>query len=245
MIPRRLRTARKGIPQGFGAVDPRTATRVPLGHELSGAVPVFEGDPAFRHHVWTTIAESGFAVEQITSLGTHLGTHLDAPSHFVEGAADLAGLDESWTLMPLCVVDARDRGPDYWVSVPRLRSWERRYGRIPVGALFVLRTGLSACYLDDPGRYAARAPGFGPETVEWLFTARRVRAVGSDTLGPDLVQDQDYRSTRAALRNGGVVLANLGPGLERMRPHGDWVAVNGPRPAFSGFPVGVTGFTVP
>jgi hypothetical protein len=28
-----------------------------------------------------------------------------------------------------------------------------------------------------------------------------------------------------------------------MRPHGDWIGVNGNRPPFSGFQMGFTGFT--
>jgi hypothetical protein len=30
-----------------------------------------------------------------------------------------------------------------------------------------------------------------------------------------------------------------------MRPHGDWIAVNGNRPTFGGFQMGFTGFTLP
>ena len=41
-----------------------------------------------------------------------------------------------------------------------------------------------------------------------------------------------------------LTLENVGPGLPRMRPHGDWIAVNGNRPAFSGFQMSFTGFTL-
>jgi hypothetical protein len=88
-----------GIPQGYEAVDPRAARRVPLWQGLNASTPIFEGDPPFTSRTFTTIAESGYLLEQITSLGTHTGTHVSAPAHFVEGAPALSQLDESWTLM--------------------------------------------------------------------------------------------------------------------------------------------------
>src|SRR4051812_38322675 len=74
----------RGIPHGYAGVDPRTATRVPLWQELGPSNPIFEGDPEFTAEVFTTIPESGYLLERITSLGTHTGTHISAPAHFVE-----------------------------------------------------------------------------------------------------------------------------------------------------------------
>src|SRR4029450_10257759 len=44
------------------------------------------------------------------------------------------------------------------------------------------------------------------------------------------------------LFHGGITLENVGTQLPRMRPHGDWIAVNGNRPAFNGVQTGFTGF---
>ncbi|MCD5349687.1 cyclase family protein [Kineosporia mesophila] len=238
MIPRSLRRP-SAIPRGYDQVDPRTATRVPLGHELSGTNPVFDGDPPFAARVFATVPEAGYLVEQITSLGTHLGTHIDVPAHFVPGGARLSDLDESWTLMPLAVFDAPEPGRS--ITMDDVHAWERRWSPIPSGACVVLRTGHAQLF--GTPEYSIQAAGFSADGVSWLFGTRRVRALGSDTFGPDT--DSSFAATRTALEAGGVVLANLGPGLNRMRTHGDWISVNAPRPAFSGFPVGVTGFTVP
>lgn len=58
----------RGIPRGYEVVDPRTATRVALWHELSQ----------------TNL------VEKVTSMGTHTGTHISAPVHFTRA-------QPSWT----------------------------------------------------------------------------------------------------------------------------------------------------
>jgi kynurenine formamidase len=242
------------IPRGFEAVDPRTARRVPLWQELSGTNPIFPGDPPFAVETFTTVPESGYMLERVTSLGTHTGTHVSAPVHFVEGAPALSELDESWTLMPLVVVDVRERvratGGDFVIDSGALRALERRLGRIPPGACVLMLTGFSSRYTpqERPGPvddYFDPAPGFTGEAVGWLFEARGVQAVGSDSFGPDATADTHYAATAAALGRGGITVENVGPGLARMRPYGDWVSINGARPRFSGFQVGITGFTLP
>jgi kynurenine formamidase len=243
-----------GIPRGYEAVDPRTARRVPLWQELSGTSPLFPGDPPFTFDVLHTIAGSGYLLERITSLGTHTGTHISAPGHFVEGAPKLNELDERWTLMPLAVIDVRERvnahGGDFALDVDRLRTFERGYGEIPAGGCVLMLTGFSNRYTSPvrPGPaadYFGPSPGFTPEAVAWLFESRRITAVGSDTFGPDASSDADFSATATALRHCGITVENVGPGLARMRPHGDWVSINGGRPPFSGFPMGLTGFTRP
>ena len=57
--------------------------------------------------------------------------------------------------------------------------------------------------------------------------------------------DAALQATTRTLLHGGITLENVGVGLSRMRPHGDWIAVNGNRPEFSGFQMGFTGFTLP
>lgn len=263
-----------GIPQGYSEVDPRTATRVPLWQELSPSNPIFEGDPEFTSEIFTTIAESGYLLERITSLGTHTGTHISAPAHFVEGGQYLSELSESWTLMPLVVIDVRERieedGGDFSLGVADLKRWENRYGRIPVNGCVLLLTGFAEVFgaavakaaarkaakaaangssgtdlaaAHAPGSYFDDAPGFTGAAAAWLFDQRCIGALGSDTFGPDATSDTDFSATLTSLEKGGITVENVGPGLASMRAHGDWVSINGARPRFSGFQMGITGFT--
>ncbi|MDQ1290131.1 MAG: hypothetical protein QG622_3697 [Actinomycetota bacterium] len=237
------------IPTGYKDVDPRTARRVPLWHVLDGDGPLFDGDPPFTHEVVATIADQGFLLERVTGLGTHTGTHVSAPAHFVPDGPLLSGLGEGWALMPLVVIDVRAgagaRGGDLVVGRPDAERFEDEHGPIPRGACVLLLTGFAERWADGTRRYHDPAPGFSADLVAWLFDVREIRAVGSDTFGPDASADTSWTASSAALHRGGITIENVGPGLALMRPFGDWVAVNGPRPGFSGFPVGITGFTVP
>jgi kynurenine formamidase len=249
---------KNAIPRGYVAVDPRTARRVPLWQELSTTTPIFPGDPPFTYDIVNTIANDGFLLERITSLGTHTGTHVSVPGHFVEDAARISQLDETWTLMPLVVIDVRKQiaagVQDVVVDIGRLHRFERRFGRIPAGGCVLMLTGFADRVTPSPGSgerpslvggYDAPVPGFCGAAISWLFRSRKIMAVGADTFGPDASSDQEYTATATALRHGGITIENVGPGLAEMRPFGDWVSINGGRPRFSGFPMGITGFTLP
>jgi kynurenine formamidase len=247
---------RSKIPPGYEHVDPRTAERVPLTMSLRDGVPLYPGDPAYS---WDVVVDTrtqqhddgGYLLEQITSLGTHTASHISAPVHFIIGGRRLSQLDEGFALMPLAVIDVRDRiraaGPDFFVTSAEVRSWERRQGRIPTGGCVLMLTGYADLFDvgngEDSPYVTTPAPGFAGETVDWLFAARSIIATGSDTLGPDATMDAALQATTRTLLHGGITLENVGSQLARMRPHGDWIAVNGNRPAFSGFQMGFTGFT--
>jgi kynurenine formamidase len=224
---------------------------------LRKGVPLYPGDPPFT--VDTAFQDSrtrqhddgGYLLERITSLGTHTASHISAPVHFIIGGRRLDQLDEDFTLMPLIVVDLRERigrsGPDFVVTTADLRTWERRHGRIPARGCALLLTGYAHLFFvgsGDTSPYVTTpAPGFDGAAVDWLFNARHILATGSDTLGPDATMDASLQATTRTLLHGGITLENVGPHLHRMRPHGDWISVNGNRPGFSGFQMGFTGFT--
>jgi kynurenine formamidase len=260
---------RTGIAAPYWSVDPRTARPVSLGQLLTTAAPIFPGDPPFRWRVWTTVPESGYLLEQITSLGTHTGTHISAPCHFHVGAPCLVRLPERFfTPRPLVVLDVRGAirrhgSGDFFVRISDLRRFETAHARIPPGSYVVLYTGLSRFYhlgnARRPGPmndYFDDVPGFSGAAVDWLFDERHILGVGADTFGPDATFDASFAATTEATGRGGITLENMGSGLARMRAFGDWIELNGPRfattagqrragrPGFSGAQMGMTGFTV-
>lgn len=50
---------------------------------ISGDMPVYDGDPIPLIEKITSIKENGYVLSRI-SMGTHTGTHIDAPSHILE-----------------------------------------------------------------------------------------------------------------------------------------------------------------
>ena len=56
---------------------------VPLSNEL----PTWPGDPEVQIRDWRTLANGDGANVSVLNFGAHAGTHVDAPAHFIEGAA--------------------------------------------------------------------------------------------------------------------------------------------------------------
>jgi kynurenine formamidase len=151
----------------------------------------------------------------------HGGTHLDAPIHFAQGGltADQIPLERLRGMAVVVDVHARAAAdPDMLIRVRDLEADEAAFGRIPEGAIVLLRTGW-ARYWPDALRYlgtAARGdtthlhfPGLSARPPAGS-TARRVRAVGVDTASIDRGQSADFRPI-AALAAANVPISRTWP----------------------------------
>jgi kynurenine formamidase len=64
-------------------------------------------DPPLLIEPWCTVQSQGYKVSRI-SMGTQCGTHIDAPSHFMEGGADLGALPVQALIGNYCLFDLDD-----------------------------------------------------------------------------------------------------------------------------------------
>jgi len=138
------------------------------------------------------------------SCGEHVGTHFDAPAHWVTGRdlpqSTVDTLDVGRFLAPAAVVDASAEvaGNDDWLlTVDFLRAWEARHGRIPAGGWLMFRTDWSH-RLGDPARFVnlrpdgVHTPGPTQETVEWLIHERGVLGFAVETINTDAGQSDRW-----------------------------------------------------
>lgn len=137
----------------------------------------------------------------------HGGTHLDAPIHFAEGKQTADAIPLSKLVGPAVVIDiseasARDR--DYRLSASDITAWEATHGRLPEGAILLVRTGWGK-YWGDAKAYLGtdrkgdtanlHFPGLSREAAE-LLVERKVDAVGIDTASLDHGPSQDFIAHR-------------------------------------------------
>jgi kynurenine formamidase len=153
----------------------------------------------------------------------HGGTHLDAPSHFAAHGAPADAIPPERFVGPGVVVDVAGRcaqDPECLVGVADLRAHEARRGRIPEGAIVLLRTGWGArwpdraAYLGTAERGAAavaklRFPGLDPEAARFLAEERRIDAVGIDTASIDPGRSTAFEAHRALAERNVPVLENV------------------------------------
>lgn len=195
---------------------------VRLGHVFDANASIYPGDPVPTVEQVATVPVDGFLLEKVTT-GTHTGTHLSAPGHFLEGATTVDKLPAEDFAWPVRVIDVRQRvanAPEFQVSINDIRAFEHRHGRIPEGALVVLYTGFQDKF--GTPAFLDAAPGFSEAAINFLFDNREIKAVGSDTFGPDASSDVDLLASTAVYAHGGVTIEVMA-GLDQLNPTGDIV----------------------
>jgi arylformamidase len=149
------------------------------------------------------IARDGYAIERISCL-THTGTHLDAPSHFLEDGATVDQIPADRLVGAAVVLDVRSDLDGPIVSTATLKKhWPKR-GRPEIA---LLRTGWSR-ERSRTRHYLYDFPGIDPAAAEWL-AGQGLRGVGTDTLGIDPYSNAKFESHKVLLRRGIWILEAL------------------------------------
>ncbi len=155
----------------------------------------------------------------------HGGTHLDAPIHFGEGKRTADQIPPEQLIGAAVVLDVSARAaadPDYRLTLQDVLAWEEKHGKIPQGAIVLLRTGWGARW-PDPKRYLGddkpgdasnlHFPSYGAEAARALLEQRKVGVLGVDTASIDHGPSKDFivhQIASAANAPGLENVANLG-----------------------------------
>jgi kynurenine formamidase len=183
---------------------------VDLSRRVDEATQVYPGDPEVRFEPATTIAADGVNVLRV-HIGSHSGTHADAPYHFVEGAARIDEMDLRLFVGPAVIMDVRGKGPRERITVEDLRPYE---GRLSEGVVAVVRTGWEEHY--GTPRYYDHP--FLDRRAAQLVLDAGARTVAIDALNVDETvlegpHPEGYPAHQVILGADGVIaenLANLG-----------------------------------
>jgi len=126
---------------------------VDLTQPLTETTPVIQLPPPFANTPGLSRTEISHYDERgpawawyTLTIGEHVGTHLDAPIHWVTGkdGADVGSIPPQTLVGPACVIDkTAETGADHGtlLTVADLEGWEADNGRIPDGAWVLFRTG--------------------------------------------------------------------------------------------------------
>lgn len=174
---------------------------VDLTYRLVKDFPSFYGtQPVISDVVTDDFDTSGFYSKTWT-FPEHIGTHLDAPGHFAQGARLVDDLTPDELLAPLVVVDISakaDEDPNAMVEPADLVAWERRHGRIPRGAFVAMDSGWQSRY-PNPDTFLGGAgfpdinfPGFSIDAADWLVARRDPVGIGVDTPSLDPGNSADF-----------------------------------------------------
>lgn len=143
-------------------------------------IPHSRALPSPSFDTLSRVEEDGSNVQHY-SAPTHVGTHVDAPRHFVPGGATIDELPLSRFAGRAVVADVGRTEPGA-ISLEVLEDAIDAAGGLEPGDLLLVRTGWGAHY-DDHETYQ-RYPWLADEIADWLLK-RDVTLLGVDTISPD------------------------------------------------------------
>ena len=184
----------------------RVGRIVDLSHRVEENTQVYPGDPEVHLEPATTLAAHGVNVLSV-HIGSHSGTHVDAPYHFVEGGARIDEMDPHLFVGPALIVDVRGKDPRERITAGDLRPYE---DRLSEGVVAVLRTGWEEHY--GTPRYYDHP--FLDRRAAQLMLDAGVRTVAIDALNVDETildgpHPDGYPAHHLILGAGGVIAENL------------------------------------
>jgi kynurenine formamidase len=161
----------------------------------------------WQKDAWGPSAGGYFYASASFAASEHLGTHIDSPIHFAEGQATTDTIPLRQLVGPALVIDISapaSANADYLLSAADVGAWEKKNGRIPAGAIVLVRTGWASRW-PDRARYMGtdapgdvehlHFPGISPEAAK-VLVERRVDGVGIDTASLDHGPSKDFQTHR-------------------------------------------------
>jgi arylformamidase len=165
---------------------------------LKAGMVTWDGEPGPVCRPIKQIGVDGESAQvSLLTVGTHCGTHVDAPSHFFPGAGGVETLPLEALVGPCRVVDV--------AASPLIRPCDLEVGA--VGARRLLLKTRSGALWDDP-TFRHDFVALAPEAADWLV-AHDVLLVGIDYLSVDPYDADSFAAHLILLRAGVVVLEGL------------------------------------
>ena len=161
-------------------------------------MPVWPGDPRPTLEAVATLDHDGVQVSRLM-LGTHTGTHLDAPRHFIAGGRTVDQLDLSSLVGPCRVIEVVTGAGQ--ITREHLRAFD-----LEPGMRLLLKT---------PNAHQAASRAFNPDFIALHPSAaaylceRRVRLIGIDGPSVDAWSATAFPCHRTLLTADILILENL------------------------------------
>ena len=195
---------------------------VDLTHTLTADfpyIPVKNMTYPFQLIPMATLKENGVAANS-WKIHEHLGTHTDAPNHFIENQKSLDQIPLEDLIVPVVVIDISDKASknrDAELTVDDIKTFESQYGEIPDHSCVMMYSGWEKHLKDSmfvglDSQHVKHFPGFSSAAIQFLLAQRSIAGIGVDDLSFDPGIDENYTGHKilfAAGKWGVECVANL------------------------------------
>ena len=197
-----------GIMTSFDSYDFSKA--VDVTHELTNGMPSYPGDPVPSFRRTSTIEKDGVNVSRL-ELGSHTGTHMDAPCHFVTGGISIDEIPVTQLIGEAIVGDFSFKERGSGITTDDLRK-VLEANNLAAGDILLCYTGCSDLW-GDP-KVNSDFTYLSGEGAEYLVS-KKIRAVGIDFLSIEEFHSKDHMTHKTLLSNGIFIVESLSKELKR------------------------------
>lgn len=174
----------------------KSAKYIDLTHTVTPDIPVWKGfgpskfGPAVNPETGMPYryATDGFEATSYSLATDQFGTQLDPPAHWAPEYPAIDELPATYTVRPLVVISIADRvvsEPGYHLRVSDIETWEARNGRIPAGAVVMVRSDWSKQWSDPALAKREIFPGVSLDALKFLHEQRHILLHGHEPLDTD------------------------------------------------------------
>ncbi len=165
---------------------------------ITNDIPVWPGTPKPRLTPGSTLERDGFRETEVEAY-SHVGTHMDAPSHMLADGKSLDEFPVTYFWGSAWVLDASKLERGELVTPEMLDPF-------PGADFLLVSTGWELFW--NRVDYFGDFPLLAPETIDRALELG-VRGIGLDTMSIDAMDSEDFPNHKRILSAGAVVIENL------------------------------------
>jgi kynurenine formamidase len=162
-------------------------------------IPVRKLTYPFELIPMATLNENGVEANS-WKIHEHLGTHTDAPNHFIENQKSLDQIELRDLIVPVVVIDIEDKASknsDAELTVDDIEKFENEFGKIPEHSCVMMYSGWEKHLKDSlfvglDDKQVKHYPGFSNDAIKFLVNERKIAGIGVDVLSFDPGIDENY-----------------------------------------------------
>jgi kynurenine formamidase len=174
----------------------KTAKYVDLTHVVEPAMPLWTGFAGIRFGRTANpetgrpyeYGSDGFEANSYALSTDQLGTQLDPPAHWDPFYPAIDELPPTFAVRPLVVISIAEQAaakPGYHLEVADILRWETRHGRIPEGAVVMVRSDWSKTWPVPELAWQWPFPGVSLPALRFLHEQRHILLHGHEPLDTD------------------------------------------------------------
>lgn len=160
-----------------------------LSYPLESEVPAWPGTPQLQVEPLMQLSAGDVANTFLLHLHNHIGTHYDAPNHYVKEGMSISELPLEYFIFTHPVRIVLPKEARELIMAADLVPYQEK---ITECDLLLLDTGFSRWRSENPSKYGSEGPGLSAEAAAWLVEyASQLRAVAVDFVSLASFQAQD------------------------------------------------------